>query len=229
MWDPQLPALTERFHVVRYDRRGHGRSRVPAGPYTIDDLGGDVLELLDELGLERVSFCGRSIGGAGGMWLAVHAPARVERLVLCCTRPAFPPPEQWAERAAVVREGDVAAVADAALGRWFTPPFHLARPDVVDSFRTMLVETPAEGYAACCEALGALDLRPRLVAITVPTLVVTGEDDPVAPPESGEQLAAAIPGARHEVVAGAAHIANVEQPAVFTELLLDHLSGGTST
>lgn len=227
MWDPQLPALEERFRVVRYDRRGHGRSPVQPGPTTIDDLGGDALVLLDHVGLERVSFCGLSIGGAVGMWLAERAPQRLDRLVLCCTRPAFPPPEQWAERAALVRSDGVGAVAEAALGRWFTPGFHAAHPDVIGRFRSMLVETPAEGYAACCEALGALDLRPGLGGITAPTLVVTGAADPVAPPGSGDELADAIPGARHAVVAGAAHIANVEQPERFTELLLSHLAPGS--
>jgi 3-oxoadipate enol-lactonase len=224
MWDPQVPSLAERFQVIRYDRRGHGRSPVPPGPYSIADLGADVVALLDELGLERVSFCGLSIGGAVGMWLASEAPERIDRLVLCCTQPAFPPPEQWAERAAAVRAGGVAVVAEAVLERWFTPAFHAARPDVVERFRTMLVETPAEGYAACCEAIGALDLRPGLARIAAPTLVVTGEHDPVASPASGEALAAAIPGARHAVVPGAAHIANAEQPVAFTAALLEHLS-----
>jgi len=223
MWDTQVPALAERFRVVRYDRRGHGRSSVPPGPYSIDDLGGDVLALLDELGLEGVSFCGLSIGGAVGMWLALEAPERLDRLALCCTLPAFPPPEQWAERAAAVREGGMTAVSEAVLGRWFTERFHAERPDVVDAFRTMLVGTPVEGYAACCEALAAFDVRARLGAIAVPTLVVTGGNDPVAPPESGDELAAAIPGATHVVVADAAHIANVEQPDAFTAALLAHL------
>ena len=200
MWDPQLPALTERFRVVRYDRRGHGRSPVPPGPYTIDDLGGDVLALLDRLELERVSFCGLSIGGAVGMWLAAEAPERIDRLVLCCTKALFAPPEQWTERAATVRAGGVATVSEATLGRWFTPAFHTARPDVVERFRAMLVGTPPEGYAGCCEALAGTDLRARLGVISAPTLVITGEHDPVAPPPEGEELAAAIPGARHVVV-----------------------------
>ena len=114
--------------MVRYDRRGHGRSPVPPGPYRIDDLGADVIELLDALGLERVSFCGLSIGGMVGMWLASEAPARIDRLVLCCTAPFLPPAEQWHERAAAVRGGGVAAVADAVLARWFTPAFHTERP-----------------------------------------------------------------------------------------------------
>jgi 3-oxoadipate enol-lactonase len=223
MWGPQLPSLGERFLVVRYDRRGHGRSAVPPGPYSVADLGNDVLGLLDDLGLERASFCGLSIGGAVGMWLATSAPERIDRLVLCCTRPAFPPPEQWSERAAAVRAGGVATVAETVLGRWFTPSFHAEHPDVVDRFRTMLLETPAEGYAACCEALGSFDAVAGLGRIAAPTLVVSGADDPVSPPEAGAALAAAIPGARHAVVDGAAHIANVEQPAAFTSLLLEHL------
>jgi 3-oxoadipate enol-lactonase len=221
MWDPQVAALTTRFHLVRYDQRGHGRSPVPPGPYSIEDLGRDALGLLDDLAIERTSFCGLSIGGMVGMWLASEAPKRIERLVLCSTAPALPPREQWLERAATVRANGVAAIADAALDRWFTP---LAPDTLREMFRAMLVETPAEGYAGCCEALADLDLRDRLAAIEAPTLVVTGAGDPVAPPETGEQLAASISGARHVTVADARHIANAEQPETFTQHVLDHLT-----
>ena len=224
MWDPQLPALTTRFRLVRYDRRGHGRSPVPPGPYSIEDLGRDALDLLDELGLARVSFCGLSIGGMVGMWLASEAPERVDRLVLSSTAPALPPREQWLERAATVRAEGVAAIADAALDRWFTP---LAPRSLVDTFRTMLVETPAEGYAGCCEALAELDLRGRLAAIEAPTLVLTGAGDPVAPPEAGEELAASIADARHVTIDGARHIANAEQPSEFSAHVLAHLTEET--
>ena len=158
--------------------------------------------------------------GCGWHW---RPPSVLNKLAICCTRPAFLPPEQWLERAAIVREGGTTAVADAALGRWFTERFHVEHPDVVDAFRTMLVETPTEGYASCCEALATFDVRSRLGAITAPTLVVTGEVDPVAPPGSGAELAAAIPGATHVAIAGAAHIANVEQPQAFTKALRAHL------
>ena len=124
MWEPQVAPLAEHFRVVRYDRRGHGRSPVPRDATTIDDLGGDLVELLDELGLERVSFCGLSLGGVEGMWLAVNAPERVERLVLCCTAASFPPRQGWLDRAAVVRAGGMDAIVDAILGRWFRPVFH---------------------------------------------------------------------------------------------------------
>jgi 3-oxoadipate enol-lactonase len=221
LWDPQVPALAAQFRLVRYDQRGHGRSPVPVGPYSIDDLGRDALALLDDLGLERVSFCGLSIGGMVGMWLAAEAPARIERLVLCSTAPSLPPRAQWLERAATVRAEGVSAVADATLARWFTPR---APGDLVETFRAMLVGTPAEGYAGCCEALAELDLHERLAAIEAPTLVVTGEGDPVAPPEAGVQLAAAIADASHVTIAAARHLTNAEQPATFTQHVLAHLT-----
>ena len=223
LWDAQAARLAGRFRVVRYDRRGHGGSPLPDGPTTLDALGGDLVELLDELGLERVSCCGVSLGGLVGLWLAVNAPGRVERLVVACAAPAFEPRRAWTERAALVRAEGVEAVADGALGRWFSPAFHNRRPDVIELFRAMLVSTPGEGYAACCDALAGADLWPRLGEITASTLVLTGADDPVVPPAVGEAVAAAIPGARHIALPDAAHIANVEQEQAFTDALLGHL------
>lgn len=230
MWEPQAAPLAERFRVVRYDRRGHGRSPVVAGPTTLDDLGADVLALLDDLDLERVSFVGLSLGGLEGMWLALHAPERIDRLVLACTAASFPPRENWVERAFAVRASGVGAVADAVLARWFGPVFRETRPDVVSHFEGMLRTTPPEGYAACCEVLAEANLAPQLGAITAPTLVLTGSDDPAVPPARGAELAAAIPGAEHVVIEGAAHIANVEQPEAFTAAVLRHLGpdGGSA-
>jgi 3-oxoadipate enol-lactonase len=229
MWEPQLEALSRRFRVVRYDARGHGRSSVASEPTRIDDLGRDVVELMDELGLERVSFCGLSIGGVVGMWLAANAPERVRRLVLCCTRPSFAPRETWLERATIVRAQGLEAIADAVIDRWFRPAFRRARPEVVARFRGMLVSTPADGYAACCDALADADLTPFLGTIAVPTLVITGAADPVAPPSSGEALAAALPVASHTSIADAAHIANAEQPDDFTAALLQHIDRDEET
>jgi 3-oxoadipate enol-lactonase len=223
MWDAQASVLAERFRVVRYDMRGHGRSPVLPGPYSVDGLGRDVLALLDELECKRVSYCGLSLGGAVGMWLALEAPERLDRIALCCTKAAFPPPEQWVERAAVVRESGVCAVAEGALGRWFTPRFHAEHAEVVDGFRRMLVHTPADGYAGCCDALATFDVRLRLGSIVARTLIVTGADDPTAPPDSGAEIAAAIPGSTHVVLEHAGHMANVEQADAFTEALLTHL------
>lgn len=225
MWEPHLPRLAERFRVVRFDRRGHGRTPVAPGPTTIDDLGSDLVDLLDEIGAGRVSFCGLSLGGVEGQWLAVNAPERVDRLALCCTAAAFLPRQGWIDRAAAVRAQGMGAIADAVLGRWFRPSYREAHPDVVARYRAMLTSTPLEGYAACCDALADADLRPRLAEITAPTLVLTGSDDPVVPPADGDALAAAITGARHTVIEEAAHIANVEQPDAFTAALLRHLGG----
>lgn len=220
MWDAQVAAFSAAHRVLRYDRRGHGRSPVPRGPYSIDDLGNDVLELLDELTVERVTFCGLSLGGCEAMWLAANAPERVERLVLCCTDPWFGAPEPWQERAATVRAEGVAAIAEAALGRWFTPAFHAEHPDAVERFRAMLTGTPVEGYAACCEAIAGLDLRPDLARVVAPTLVVTGAGDPSVTAEAGKALAAAIGAVRHVTLDACAHLANVEQPGAFDEAVL---------
>jgi 3-oxoadipate enol-lactonase len=227
MWDDQAPALLERSRLLRYDHRGHGDSPVPPGPYEIEDLGRDVLALLDRLGIERFSFCGLSVGGAVGMWLASEVPERVERLVLCCTAARFAPPEQWDERAEAVRADGVGAIADAVLERWFTPPFRESNPEVVEWAGNMLRNTPAEGYAGCCEAIRDTDLRSKLGIIRAPTLVVAGADDPAAPVEEAELIRDSIPDARLVVIEQAAHLANVEQPEEVTQALLEHLEPAT--
>ena len=224
MWDPQLPALLERLRVVRYDHRGHGASPVPPGPYELDDLGADVLALLDRLGFERVHWCGLSLGGMVGMWMAIHAPERIDRLVLCCTSAKLGPPETWADRAATVREHGVDAVADAGIERWLSPAFLDRQPEIAARVRAMLASTPAEGYAACCGVIERMDQTARLGEIRAPTLVIAGADDPATPPEHGARIADAVPGARLEIVAGARHLATIERPQAMTDLILGHLA-----
>lgn len=223
MWNDQASVLQDRFRMLRYDHRGHGKSSVPPGPYAIDDLGWDVLSLLDQLEIEHASFCGLSIGGMVGMWLASEAPERVERLVLCCTSAWFFPPDDWEARAETVREQGVGAIAEAVLERWFTPDFRTSHPGVVEWSGRMLRETPAEGYAGCCEAIRDADLRSRLGGIRAPTLVIAGADDPAAPPDQAELIHDSIPDARLVVIPQAAHLANVEQPEKITQAVLDHL------
>jgi 3-oxoadipate enol-lactonase len=225
MWDPQVDALSARLRVVRFDHRGHGRSPVPPGPYTIEQLAGDVLALADGLGIERFSYAGVSLGGMVGMWLAAHVQHRLDRLALVCTSAYMPPAEGWLERAKLARDGGVASVADTVLGRWFTPAFLDEPPEIVARLKEGLVATPAEGYASCCEAIAVMDLRPILPRITAPALVVSGAGDPAAPPEHGAQIAAAIPGARLVVVPDAAHLASVEQAEAVTALLVQHFAG----
>jgi 3-oxoadipate enol-lactonase len=216
MWEPQLPALTERFRVLRIDHPGHGGTPVPTGPVALDDIGSGVLALLDGLRLERVSFCGLSLGGMLGIWLAARAPERLDRLVLACTSPRFGPPERWRERANAVRTGGMEAVVESVLERWFT-----ARFGEVERYRSMLLATPPEGYARCCEAIRDADLRADLAAVEAQTLVVTGRHDPAVRDED-TRLLLAIPGARR-VELDAAHLASVEQPEAFGEAVLEHL------
>jgi len=223
-WDPQARELSRDFRVVRYDHRGHGDSPVPAGPYQISDLGGDVLWFMDRLGISRAHFCGLSMGGMVGMWLGAHAPDRIDRLVLLCTSARFAPAEAWAKRAVTVRARGTGAVADAVVGRWFTPPYAAANPDVIDRMRAMIAATPAEGYAACCGVVERTDLYPDLPSIKAPTLVIAGADDPAAPPDLSRAIAAEVPDSRVAVVEHAAHLANLEQPRTVTNMIRAHIA-----
>jgi len=226
LWEPQLGPLSRRFRVLRYEHRGHGRSAAPPGPYSIADLGGDVLALLDELGVGTASYCGVSLGGMVGMWLAANAPDRIERLALCCTSAFLPPAQLWRDRAAAVRSGGLASISRQVVGRWFTPGYQAAHPGTVAGFVTAMEQDVApEGYAGCCDAIAAMDLRPLLGSVRAPALVVAGAEDPATPPWHGAVIAAAIPGARLRVIRGAAHLANVSSAAEVTAALLAHLTG----
>jgi 3-oxoadipate enol-lactonase/4-carboxymuconolactone decarboxylase len=221
MWDPQAEALRGEFRLVRCDARGHGGSPVPDAPWTLADLGGDVLALLDSLGIAKASFAGVSLGGATAVWIAAHAPERVERLVACFTSAYFGPPDPWLARVATVRAEGVDAVADAILDRWFTDRVD---PDLRARMREMIVATPPEGYAAATEVVAHLDLREDLGRITAPTLVISGSEDPACPPDIGRALAAGIPGAEFVELEGAAHLGNLERPEAVTDLLRTHLA-----
>jgi 3-oxoadipate enol-lactonase len=219
LWDAQVPAFAGRFRVLRYDQLGHGRSEVRQGPYTVELLGRELVALLDQRRVERFSFCGLSLGGAVGQWLGTNAAGRLDRLVLAGTSAYFGPPERWIERAAIARSEGMEPIADATMGRWFTPAY--AGTAV---FRDRFVATPAEGYAACCDALRDWDFRAELPRVSAPTLLLVGADDPATSPEEARLLAAGIPDARVTVIPGAAHLLNVEQPEAFNAAALDHLT-----
>lgn len=223
LWERQLPALAEHFRVLTYDHPGHGSSPLPEPPCTVESLAQGLLGLLDQLEVERVSLCGVSLGGMVGMALALRAPERVERMVLACSSAYVGPPEQWRERARVVRTEGVEAIADTVVGRWFTPELAHEEPEVVARFRATLAATPPEGYARSCEALAAWDARERISALRAPALVVAGAEDPATPVEHSELLASRIPGARLRVLERAAHLANVERAGAFTGAVLEHL------
>jgi len=223
MWDPQMPALNERFRVLRYDCRGHGESAVAPGPYTIERLGRDVIGLLDGLAIRRAHFCGLSMGGMVGMWLGAHAPERVEKFVLCNTAARIGPPEFWNTRIENIRTSGMDSIATAVLGRWFTPAFHERMPDGVARLRRMLVETSADGYVACCAAIRDADLRDALSRIQARTLVIAGTHDAATPPAEGRFVAERVAGARYVELA-AAHLSNIEVPERFTAAVAGFLS-----
>lgn len=225
MWEPQARALASRFRVVRYDCRGHGASDVAAEPVTIERLGGDVLALLDHLEIERAHLCGISLGGLTALWLAVHHPERVDRVVLANTGARLGSAESWEARARAVERGGMSAIRDAVLARWVGEEFRAAHPDVAPSLGEMLDHTPVAGYVAACRALRDADLRADAHAVRVPTLIVAGEKDESTPPALGEALHAAITGSTFALLPGAAHLSNVEWPDEFTAIVTRFLGG----
>jgi len=219
MWDPQVPAFAGKLRVLRYDRRGHGASAVTPGPYTIEQLGRDAVGLLDALGLDRVRYCGLSLGGMTGMWLGTHAGKRIERLVLCNTAAQVGSPDPWNARIEAVRKGGMSAIESGVLPRWFTPKF-LERPTpMLGKMREVLLQLSPEGYVACCAAVRDMDQRESIARITAPTMVIAGTHDAATPPAAGQFIAQQIPGARY-VELDAAHISNVEAADRFTESVL---------
>ncbi|HEY3597430.1 MAG TPA: 3-oxoadipate enol-lactonase [Paraburkholderia sp.] len=222
MWTPQVAGLSKHFRVLRYDTRGHGHSEAPKGPYTIDQLAGDVLGLLDTLKIARTHYCGISMGGLTGIALAARHSDRIERIVLANTAARIGSPEVWVPRAARARSEGMLALSEVVLPRWFTASF-LAREPIVFAFiRDVFAHTDKEAYASNCEAIDATDLRPEAPGIKTPTLVISGTHDLAATPAQGRELAAAIPGARY-VELDAAHISNIELADTFTKTVLDFL------
>jgi 3-oxoadipate enol-lactonase len=225
MWDPQADALSGQFRVLRYDHRGHGESPSPEGPYAISELAGDVLALLDRLGIERVAFCGLSLGGMVGIWLGAHAQQRLTSLTLCCTSAHFDDPAPWLDRAAAVRAEGTASIAAGVVERWFTPDWAARHNDVVQRAAGMIYATPDEGYASCAEAIADWDGRDLLGRIIVPTLVIAGARDPATPVAPyAETIAAGVPRARLEVL-DAAHLATIERARQASALIGEHAAG----
>jgi 3-oxoadipate enol-lactonase len=222
MWASQIGAFSRRFRVIVPDLRGHGRSAVPAGDYTLDELGADVLAVLDAVGATRAHVCGLSIGGLIAMWLAINAPGRVGRLVPVCTSARVGDPGVWTERIQQVRATGLEAIADAAMTRWFTDGFRRQHPDTVARHHAMVTSSARDGYAGCCAVLRDTDLAPDLAGIGADTLMISGRFDPVAPPSAGQAIVDRIPRARLTVLE-AAHMPNVERPEEFNAAVMEFL------
>jgi len=222
MWDLQVPALADRFRVLRYDQRGHGLTAVTPGPYSITQLGRDVLGLLNALEIEEAHFCGLSMGGMTGMWLGVYAGQQIKSLVLCNTAAKIGTAEVWNTRIAIIQKGGMAAVTEAVIQRWFTPSFIAAAPDRIERTRQMLLHTPPEGYTANIAAIRDMDQRETISRIRKPTLVIAGANDPVTTPADARFIVEAVPGAKL-VQLDAAHLSNLEAAPEFTQTLLNFL------
>ena len=218
MWDPQVPALSKHFRVLRSDTRGHGQSSVTPGPYSIEQLSRDVLSLLDSLRLDRAFFCGLSMGGMIGMWLSLNAPHRLHKVALCNTAAKIGTPEFWNPRIEKVRRGGMSAVSSAVAERWFSPAYRAASPAVVTAAKRTLESNDPEGYVANCAAIRDYDARAAISAIRVPTLVITGTHDPATTVADGRYLAEQIKGARFAEL-NASHLSNIEASDAFNSEL----------
>ena len=214
MWDPQMRVFQNAFRVLRYDTRGHGQSSVTPGPYIIEQLARDVLALLDKLEFERVHFCGLSMGGQTGMWLALNASARLQKLVLCNTAAKIGTPEMWNPRIETVRKSGMKSISQAVMERWFSAEFRAKSPGIVSTAQRMLESANPDGYIANCAAVRDFDVRDTVGAIHVPTLVISGTHDAATTPADGRYLAQCIAGARYAEL-DAAHLSNIEAPDRF--------------
>jgi 3-oxoadipate enol-lactonase len=227
LWDELAAVLARDFSVLRYDTRGHGQTDAPDGAYRFEQFTADLLGLLDALKIERTHYLGLSLGGMIGQHFALAAPQRLNRLVIANSTSRIPPEAGvlWDERIATVRAQGCAGVADSTLARWFTPGFRSARPDATERIGTLIRNSPTAGYIGCAAAIRTLDVSASIAAITAPTLVIAGADDPGTPPAIGETIARAIPGARLEIIPAASHLSCIEQPEIFNRLVADFLKG----
>ena len=224
MWDDQVSPLCEAgYRVLRYDTRGHGQSSAPPGPYSIDMLALDALSLLNELGLDKVHFCGISLGGMTGQVLGTKHGERFRSLILCDTSTYMPPPEQWNERIALIRRSGTGPVANTAIDRWFTQSGQERLKTQVEKCRHMILDTLPEGYCGCCTAIRDLDLREAIRTISAPTLVVVGKEDPATTVDDARFIHERITASSLVVIPDAAHLSNIEQAGPFNAALLDFL------
>lgn len=224
MWRPQSETLADRFHLIVPDLRGHGRSDVPPGPYSIDLLSRDVLEVADAAGVETFAVCGISIGGLVALWLGIHAGDRLDAVIACDTGAKIGTEESWRERADLALSGGLPPLLDASLERWFSTDFGERHPEWLDAVVGVFLATDPAGYAACCEALATADLRDQVGSVSTPTLLMAGSRDMSTPPELAEWIGERIPGSEVAVIEDASHLSNLDRHDAFDETLLRFLS-----
>ena len=222
MWQPQISFFEKKFYVICYDTRGHGASSAPQGPYSIEQLGTDVVHLLDHLNIEKASFCGISMGGLTGQWLAIHHPERFNHVIVCNTAAKIGQEQAWNDRAQLVREQGLKPIAETAASRWFTEPFIRSNTAIVESLSNDLGAGSPEGYASCCEALAKADVREQLKNITIPTLVVAGQKDPVTTVADAQYIINHVRSSSLFEI-NASHISNIEQPKAFNQAVFSFL------
>ena len=222
MWDDQMPGWSKHFRVVRYDRRGHGKSGVPKGPYSMEIFGRDVLAIADSLKIKKFNWCGLSMGGMVGQWLGANAPERIEKLILSNTNFNYADKAPWNDRIKLIKEKGLASLVDPNMERWFTKGFRERAPQAIAKIKAEFLATDPIGYVACCEAIRDMDFTASNPTITVPTMVIVGSQDPATPPAAGEAIAKQIKGAKL-VALEAAHIANIEQPKIYAETVINFL------
>ncbi len=223
LWARQMPALVAGHRVIRYDTRGHGRSSVPPGEYTLEQLGRDALAVLDDAGSATAHVCGISLGGLTAQWLGINAPDRVATLVLANTAARIGTVDGWSERIALVREKGMTVLAEMTIPRWFSADFQVRDPETVRGFRTMIQSCPLDGYLGCCAALRDADVRGQLSSIRCPTLVIASTDDAATPTEGLAFIRDRVSGARM-VTVESRHLSNIECAEAFTGAVLDFLA-----
>jgi 3-oxoadipate enol-lactonase len=223
MWDGQIPELSKHFHVLRYDTRGHGASDAPAEAYSMDRMGRDVIELLDALQIGQVHFLGLSLGGIVGQWLGIHAPERINRLILSNTSSYLGPAEHWDNMiTSVLQAEDMAEIANMFLHNWFPPQMLEEKNTAIETFRAMLLAMRPQGFAGCYAAIRDMDMRRTGALIPHPTLVIAGQYDTVTLPSHSELIAATVPGAKL-VMLPAVHLSNIQYPADFLNAVIEFL------
>ena len=223
LWDEQVSSFANYFRILRYDNRGHGGSSSPKGEYTIDNIGNDILLLMDHLDINTASLCGISLGGMVAMWLGIHAPNRVDKLVVCNSSSDIGSPDPWQERIKMVNSKGMASIVDAGLERFLSERFRKSGSPKIELLKSMMLTCEVSGYSGCCAAVRDMYLTTQLTKINNQTLIIAGELDPSTPVPHSELINQEITTSSLIIIKGVAHLSNIEKPVEFNKAVLDFL------